>query len=152
MALVVGFAAVTMAQTPAQGEDVEAGVGGDVTLTAADGTTVPASGVRLILHCAAEPSERLEISDEAGAFRFERVPAAGCAISTNLQGFRSETAAIETARTADLRFRLEVDPVFASVTVTGGGLAHGRHDAVRIRRLCLITLGTLGNITRVWTR
>ena len=74
MALVVGFAAVTMAQTPAQGDDVEAGVGGDVTLTAADGTTVPASGVRLILHCAAEPSERLEISDEAGAFRFERVP------------------------------------------------------------------------------
>jgi hypothetical protein len=111
-------------------------VAGRVSLVAADGAVFHGGGVRLILTCTSEPLPRVEISDEAGAFRFERVPAAGCAITTDLQGFRSETAAVEPAHPRHLWFHLEVAPAATSVTVTGGAAADGAvtGDAPRDRK------------------
>jgi len=125
-ALVLGVVNAALAQSAAPGDEQLAEIAGEVTLTAADGTTFPAGGVRLSLKCTSDPLPRLETSDQTGAFRFAGVPAIGCRLSTDLQGFRSETAEIDTASAADLRFRLEVDPVFAAVTVTGGPAAHIR--------------------------
>ena len=113
-----GLASVAMALGHAVEET--SSVTGRVTLTAANGVKSPAAGVQLNLTCEAEPQLRVEISDQQGAFRFERVPAEGCTISTDLQGFRSESAAITPRPAAELRFHLEVEPIFASVTVTGG--------------------------------
>ena len=115
-----GYAPVAMAQGDAVAE--AGSVTGRVTLRAADGVKSAASGVRLILNCEAEPEPRVEIADEQGAFRFERVPVDACTISTDFQGFRSENAAISIPR-ADLRFHLEVEPVFVSVTATGAASA-----------------------------
>jgi len=122
--LAFGLASVAIAQ----GHVVEqvASVTGRVALTAADGAKSSAAGVRLILNCEAEPLPRVEISDEQGAFRFERVPADGCTISTDLQGFRSATAAVKARQVAELQFHLEVEPVFASVTVIGAASADAR--------------------------
>jgi hypothetical protein len=120
-------------------------VAGSVSLTDADGATFAAAGVRLILKCASEPLPRFEISDEAGAFRFERVPGIGCAISTDLQGFRSDTAAVEPPHTTHLRFHLEVVPAAASVTVTGGASANDGVGEDRVlRRRALPVRGKTG--------
>ncbi len=136
--LAFGLASVAVAQ----GHVVEhvASATGRVALTGADGATFAAAGVRLILNCEAEPLPRVEISDEQGAFRFERVPVDGCTISTDLQGFRSATAAIKAPHVTDLQFHLEVEPVFASVTVIGGASGDARigchvsSGAARVRR------------------
>ena len=125
-----GLASVVMAEEEVEGQ--VANVGGEVTLTAADGATFPAAGVRLILNCESQPVPRVEISDERGAFRFESVRADGCTIVTDLQGFSSASATIKAGEAAGLRFHLEVEPIFTSLTVTGKASAdvpirrHGR--------------------------
>ena len=86
-----GLASVAIAEEKAVGKvgGDAASVAGRVTLTAADGATFPAAGVRLILNCEPEGITRVEISDERGTFRFESVRAEGCTMVTDLQGFRS---------------------------------------------------------------
>jgi hypothetical protein len=119
-----GLASVAMTQEKLVGEI--ASIAGGVTLTAADGASFPAAGVRLILNCESERLPRVEISDERGAFRFESVPADGCTIVTDLQGFSSRKAAIKAGAPPEVQFHLETEPIFAGVTVTAGAPAEVR--------------------------
>jgi len=115
-------------------------VAGRVSLTDADGKSFPAVGVRLILNCRSEQFPRTEISDVEGAFRFEHVPVRGCTVVTDLQGFSSATAVIEAGEATRPHFRLNVEPLFAGVTVTRRVLAdtgikcHGSRGSTRSRR------------------
>ena len=112
-----GLASVAMAQG-----EIVASVAGSVTLTAADGATFPAAGVRLILNCESQALTQVETSDERGAFRFESVRAEGCTIVTDLQGFKAVKATIKGGDVAGLQFHLQVEPLLVGVTVTGGNL------------------------------
>jgi hypothetical protein len=103
-----------------------ADVVGNVTLRVAGGATIPAAGVRLTLTCEPGRTSRVEISDTGGAFRFENVPADGCDVVTDLQGFRSERAAVKAAEAGALQIGLEVEPIFAGLTVTGRHAADAR--------------------------
>ena len=125
-AALFGLASVATAQETVV-EQI-ASVAGEVILTAADGSTFPGAGVRLILSCESERLSRVEISDKRGAFRFLSVPANGCTVVTDLQGFRSAKAAIKAGKAAGLRFHLKVDPIFTGITVWGEA-----SDTVRIR-------------------
>ena len=132
-----GLASVAMAEGEVDGKVVGdvASVAGRVTLTAADGATFPAAGVRLILNCEAQGLTRVETSDERGAFRFENVRAEGCTIVTDLQGFRSMTATIKGGDLAGLQFHLQVEPLLVGVTVTGGNLKEGNMKGRRQTRV-----------------
>ena len=85
--LAFGLASVAKAQGPVV-EHV-ASVTGRVTLTSQPTERHhPLAVCDRSLNCEAAPLPRLAISDEQGAFRFERVPADGCTISTDLSGIR----------------------------------------------------------------
>ena len=119
-------------------------VTGNVTLTSVDGAMVPANGARLTLSCETEQAPRVEVADALGGFRFERVPKDGCAIVTDLQGFRSEKVAIKAAETSELQLRLELEPVFAGVTV--GGVTAAAPIGCHTRRGCVRVGPELGSV------
>ena len=126
-------------------DEILSSVTGRVTLTAADEATFPGAGVRLVLACAPEPHVRVAIANERGEYRFDAVPAAGCTITTELQGFRPSTAVLSGTGDADLDFHLEVEPILSGLRVKTGVLPPGgsvdrplprgkRHDGSRSRR------------------
>jgi hypothetical protein len=112
---VIGSAAALAQPSSSLGHVVD--VVGTVTLTAGDGAQFPAAGARLVLTCRSAP-QRVEIANGDGAYRFRAVPAVGCAISTDLQGFGSQTKSIQAA--GDLYFHLDVEALAAGLTVRAG--------------------------------
>jgi hypothetical protein len=92
---------------------------GAVTLTAGDGAQFPGAGVRLVLRCRSESRARVEIADRDGAYRFGGVPTVGCVVSTDLQGFGSQTKPVRVGDAADLQFHMDVRPLAAAITVRG---------------------------------
>jgi hypothetical protein len=92
---------------------------GAVTLTAGDGAQFPGAGVRLVLRCRSESRARVEIADRDGAYRFGGVPTVGCVVSTDLQGFGSQTKPVRVGDAADLHFHMDVRPLAAAITVRG---------------------------------
>ena len=118
----------------------EADITGNVRLTDADGVAVPGSGARLTLICEPERTPRVAIADVSGAFRFEkRTEPRPARSSRDLQGFKSEKVSITTAETTELQFHLELEPVFAGITVIGDPAGapigcHFRRGCVRAGR------------------
>jgi hypothetical protein len=95
-------------------------VSGTVSLPAPDGQTVVVPGVTLSLTCAGmEP--RNDISNELGQFRFPDLPAGGCSIVAELQGFKSavRAVAVKSGETADVALRLDLDALHVEVNVVG---------------------------------
>jgi hypothetical protein len=92
---------------------------GVVTLTAGDGAQFSGAGARLVMRCRSESRARVEIADGEGAYRFGGVPAVGCVVSTELQGFGSQTKRVRAGDAADLHFHLDVKPLAAAVTARG---------------------------------
>jgi hypothetical protein len=104
---------------------VASGIAGTVVVTDADGETFPLSGVRLILTCDAQEAPRVEVSDESGAFRFDRAPLSSCRIVTDVQGFAAATADVR-GNSGDIRFHLRAVPIFVGLNVVPDGGATGR--------------------------
>jgi hypothetical protein len=105
----------------AAGQEPATIVVGDVSLTAADGLVFPAAGVRVTLTCGTDRAPVIEISDERGEFRFANVSVDTCSLLADLQGFKSASAAAVATRdreVAHVRLHLDVEPVYAGLTVT----------------------------------
>src|SRR5712692_7487442 len=95
-------------------------VSGTVSLPSPDGQPVVVPGVTLSLTCAGiEP--RIDVSNEAGLFRFAEVPVGDCSVVAELQGFKSavKALAVKPGETADVSLRLDVDALHVEVTVVG---------------------------------
>jgi carboxypeptidase family protein len=118
---IIAAAATIASPLPSAAIDQRAAIAGTVTLTAADGQVLAAPGVRLTLICGTEAGSRTEVSDERGEFRFADVPVDTCSIATDLQGFATATADVETAagEITALQFHLDAAPLFSGLTVTG---------------------------------
>jgi len=64
---------------------------------------------------------RNDISNELGQFRFPDLPAGGCSIVAELQGFKSavKAMAVKSGETADVALRLDLDALHVEVNVVG---------------------------------
>src|SRR5882724_5419034 len=112
-------------------------VSGTVSLPSPDGQPVLVPGVTLSLTCTGADG-RSDLSNETGQFRFADVPAGGCSIVAELQGFKSAVQAliVKPGETADVALRLDVDALHVEVSVIGsldtveGSLATARVDRI----------------------
>ena len=94
---------------------------GVANVTAAAGQTFPAPGVRLTLTCGIETTATTEVSNKEGKFEFANVPVGNCAVSAELQGFKSARAPLRIAAgdVIHLPLHLDLDTVYVGLTVTG---------------------------------
>ena len=96
---------------------------GTVTLTDATGAVLTAPGVQVTLTCATATDPRHAVSDDAGGFSFTDVSPDNCSMTTDLQGFASDTAHM-TVRGGDatmVALHLVAVPVRAGLLVAGVG-------------------------------
>lgn len=112
IALVLGFPSASAAQVPTTA------VAGVVSVPAPDGPPFVVPGVTLTLTCGSgEP--KVETSNERGEFRFVDVPAGGCAVAAELQGFKTATGevAVTAGATSVLDLHLGLETLHEEVTV-----------------------------------
>ena len=130
-------ALLTVLATASSGAAVNssAAVIGTVTLTSADGGTFPGEGVRVTLTCAANGTEKTEVADAHGAFRFLNAPVDRCAIEADVQGFVMQTVSVVTVadQVVATDLHLVVAPLRAGVNVKGTAPVQALR---RLRRSC----------------
>jgi hypothetical protein len=109
----------------AAAQTISPAIAGTVSVPAPDGRPFVVPGVTLTLTCGrGEP--RIEVSDERGEFRFTDVPAGACALTAELQGFKSATADVtaKAGETTTVTIPLGLEPLHEEVTV------HAQADAI----------------------
>jgi hypothetical protein len=111
----VGRPAVAAEDGPGHGGSVS----GSVRLAAADGTVVPGQGVQVSLTCEPGAFKQVGRSDDHGAFSLSGVPAGRCTLATDVQGFRARKVAVTVLGHSAVQLRLEPEPIYAGVLVTG---------------------------------
>ena len=96
-------------------------VSGTVSLPSPDGQAVTVPGVTVTLTCGDSQQPGLEVTDDQGHFRFAEAPTGSCAVSAELQGFKSANKTVVVAPDApvDVALRLDADALHEEVTVTG---------------------------------
>ena len=94
-------------------------VAGAVHAIGLEGESFVLPGVRLTLRCGSEAA-RTGVSDERGEFKFVGVPAASCALETDIQGFKAATASFNSvaADPFDVPISLELETLDTGLTVT----------------------------------
>src|SRR5882762_2817088 len=107
------------------GASPSATIVGTVTLTAADGSTVAGDGVRVVLACGTDRTTRTEVADDDGAFRFLNVPADGCSIEADVQGFAAQPVTVVTGDQAFVAVDIHLGIAPLRVGVNVGGTAPG---------------------------
>jgi hypothetical protein len=119
LALTVGVSAVAA-------QSATTAVAGTVSVPAPDGQPFVVPGVTLTLTCGAA-APRIEVSNERGEFRFADVPAGECALTAELQGFKSTTTNIvaSAGETTTAAIQLGLETLHEEVTV------HAQADAVQ---------------------
>src|SRR5262245_59717932 len=125
LTMLVGMSRVAVANGP------HATVVGQVTLTAADGEVFPTSGVRLTLICGTAYAPATVISDDTGAFRFDRVSVGTCSITAELPGFKPVSAAtiVRHQQVTSVDLHLVIEPLYTGMMVTGApGLTPRRQE------------------------
>jgi hypothetical protein len=96
------------------------GVGAAVSLPSPDGAVVAVPGVTVTLACA-DAQPMVDVTDELGHVRFADAPSGDCAITADLQGFKSATTKVlvKANATAEVALRLEIAELHEEVTVVG---------------------------------
>jgi hypothetical protein len=97
---------------------VSTSVTGVVSVPAPDGQPFVVPGVTLTLTCGrAEP--KVEISNERGEFRFVDVPAGGCSLTAELQGFQTATTTVtpSAGETSTTAIQLGLEALHEEITV-----------------------------------
>ncbi len=99
-------------------------VSATVSLPSPDGQSVAVPGVTVTLACGAS-QPIVDVTDEQGHIGFADAPAGDCAITADLQGFKSATTTVvvKANATADVTLRLEIEPLHEEVTVVGHAMA-----------------------------
>jgi hypothetical protein len=103
-------------------------VTGTVSLPSPDGQAVAVPGITVTLTCAdAQPA--VDVSDDQGHFRFAQAPIGDCAVTAELQGFKSATkpVTVKANETADIALRLDLEQLHEEVTVVGNAQAIERN-------------------------
>src|SRR5882724_9402335 len=119
-------------------------VSGTVSLPSPDGQPVLVPGVTLSLTCTGADG-RSDLSNETGQFRFADVPAGGCSVVAELQGFKSAVQAliVKPGETADVTLRLDVDALHVEVSVVGNqDNVEGARVGARVERMTASVMQT----------
>ena len=98
-----------------------AAIVGTVTLTAADGSTWPGDGARVVLACEAGGMTRTDVADDHGVFHFPNVPVDRCSIEADVQGFLAQPVTVVTAAQQVVGIELHLGVVPLRVRVNVGG-------------------------------
>jgi hypothetical protein len=98
-------------------------VAGTVTLTDATGAILAAPGVQVTLTCTTATDPRHAVSDDAGAFAFADVSPDTCSMTTDLQGFATDTARtmVRQGEAVMVALHLVAVPVRTGLFVAGAG-------------------------------
>ncbi len=100
------------------GQAPSAVVAGTVSVPAPDGSPFVVPGVTLTLTCgSSEP--KVEVSNESGEFRFVDAPVGSCAITAELQGFKTATTSVvvNAGETSTSTIQLGLEALHEEVTV-----------------------------------
>ena len=118
--------ALTLGAPALAAQSATAAIAGTVSVQAPDGQPFVVPGVTLTLTCGAA-APRLEVSNERGEFRFADVPVADCALTAELQGFKSAitNVAASAGETASVTIPLGLETLHEEVTV------HAQADALQ---------------------
>jgi hypothetical protein len=133
-------AAFLLASLPVEAISAQAPTGtvsGIVSLPSPDGQPMVVPGVTLTLTCpGGEP--RSDVSNDLGRFRFADVPAGGCSVVAELQGFRAavKAVAVKPGEAADLALRLDIEALHEEVNVSASpDTVDGSPIAARVERI-----------------
>jgi hypothetical protein len=96
---------------------------GTVTLTDATGAVLAAPGVQVTLTCSTATDPRYAVSDDSGGFSFTDVSPDDCSMTTDLQGFASDSAqmVVRGGEAMMVALHLVAVPVRAGLFVAGVG-------------------------------
>ena len=121
LAVALTLVATSAAAQPPAASGASTSVAGTVSIAGPDGRPLVVPGVTLTLTCATG-DPRVEISNDAGEFRFADVALASgpCSIAADLQGFRSatETVTLEAGRESTMTLQLGFNTLREEVNVS----------------------------------
>lgn len=151
MAITNAMTVVVIAMVLGGAARTETGTVTGTVQTSDEGEPMAIPGVRVTLTCGHE-SPSTVISDEQGAFRFDHRASGECRLDTEVQGFHATSLSLSriAPEPADVRIRLEPQPLSTGLLVTGTRFDEGGHAGDRppaaARPTCAATPRDAGGI------